>query len=67
MSVKIITDSASDITQAEAALWGIDVLPLKTIFGEEEFLAMIGGEKTGEKEEKQPDVQLSLLDLLNNP
>ena len=38
MSVKIITDSASDITQAEAALWGIDVLPLKTIFGEEEFL-----------------------------
>ena len=38
MSVKIITDSASDISQAEAAAWGIQVLPLKTIFGEEEFL-----------------------------
>lgn len=38
MSIRIITDSGSDITQAEAALWNIEVLPLKTIFGTEEFL-----------------------------
>ena len=38
MSVRIITDSASDISQAEAKQLGIDVLPLKTIFGEEEYL-----------------------------
>ena len=38
MSVRIITDSASDIPQAEAINLGIDVLPLKTIFGQEEFL-----------------------------
>ena len=38
MSVRIITDSASDISQAEANQLGIDVLPLKTIFGQEEFL-----------------------------
>jgi len=38
MSVRIIIDSASDISQAEAKQWNIDVLPLKTIFGEEEYL-----------------------------
>ena len=38
MSVRIITDSASDITQAEAKELGIHVLPLKTIFGETEYL-----------------------------
>ena len=38
MSVRIITDSASDITQAEAQELGITILPLKTIFGDEEFL-----------------------------
>ena len=38
MSVKIITDSASDISQMEAKELGITVLPLKTIFGTEEFL-----------------------------
>ena len=38
MSVRIITDSASDISQSEARELGMDVLPLKTIFGEEEFL-----------------------------
>ena len=38
MSVRIITDSASDISQAEANQLNIDVLPLKTIFGQEEFL-----------------------------
>ena len=37
MSVKIITDSACDITQAEAKELGITVIPLKTIFGTEEF------------------------------
>ena len=38
MSVRIMIDSASDISQAEAAALGIDVLPLKTIFGDEEYL-----------------------------
>ena len=38
MSVRIIIDSASDVSQAEAKTLGIDVLPLKTIFGQEEFL-----------------------------
>jgi len=38
MSVRIITDSASDITQTEAKELGIDVLPLKTMFGETEYL-----------------------------
>lgn len=38
MAIRIITDSASDITQEEARTWGIQVLPLRTIFGEEEFL-----------------------------
>jgi len=38
LSVRIITDSASDISQAEALQLGIDVLPLKTIFGEKEYL-----------------------------
>ncbi len=38
MSVRIIVDSASDITVEKAAELGVDVLPLKTIFGEEEFL-----------------------------
>ena len=38
MSVRIMIDSASDFSQAEAAALGIDVLPLKTIFGQEEYL-----------------------------
>ena len=38
MSVRIVIDSASDITQAEAKALNVDVLPLKTIFGEEEYL-----------------------------
>ena len=38
MSIHIITDSASDITQAQAKELGIEVIPLKTIFGEEEYL-----------------------------
>lgn len=38
MSVRIIVDSASDITLDRAAELDVDVIPLKTIFGEEEFL-----------------------------
>ena len=38
MNVKIIVDSASDIPQSMANDWGIDVLPLKIRFGDEEFL-----------------------------
>ena len=38
MSVRIITDSASDISQEWAKDWNITVLPLKVRFGEEEFL-----------------------------
>ena len=38
MAIRIITDSASDISQVRAKEWGITVLPLKVRFGEEEFL-----------------------------
>ena len=38
MAVRIMTDSASDISQELAKKWGITVLPLKVRFGEEEFL-----------------------------
>jgi fatty acid-binding protein DegV len=38
MSIRIIADSACDITQAEAKQLIIDIIPLKTIFDEEEFL-----------------------------
>ena len=38
MSIRIITDSASDITQAEAREQTLTVIPLKTIFGEQEYL-----------------------------
>ena len=38
MSVRIITDSASDISQELAKELNITVLPLKVRFGEEEFL-----------------------------
>lgn len=38
MAVRIMTDSASDISQERAKEWGIKVLPLKVRFGEEEFL-----------------------------
>jgi DegV family protein with EDD domain len=38
MSVRIATDSASDISQERAKEWGIEVIPLKVRFGEEEFL-----------------------------
>lgn len=38
MSVRIIVDSASDITQEEAKELNIKVLPMTTHFGDEEFL-----------------------------
>ena len=38
MGVRIIVDSASDITAKRAAELNVEVLPLKTIFGEEEYL-----------------------------
>ncbi len=38
MGFTIITDSASDVSQARAAAWDITVLPLKIRFNDEEFL-----------------------------
>ena len=38
MAVKIITDSASDIPQERAKELGIQVMPLTTVFGSEEYL-----------------------------
>lgn len=38
MSIRIITDSASDISQETAKKWGITVLPMNVRFGDEEFL-----------------------------
>lgn len=38
MSVKIITDSASDITQERAGELGIEVIPMITVFGDKEYL-----------------------------
>lgn len=38
MSVRIIIDSASDLTQKQATEFGLDFLPLKTIFGDKEYL-----------------------------
>ena len=38
MSVRIICDSASDITQEQAKEWGITVLPLKILWDGDEYL-----------------------------
>ena len=38
MSVKLVIDSSSDITEAEAKELGITMLPMAITFGEEEFL-----------------------------
>ena len=51
MSVRIICDSACDITQEQAKEWGITVLPLKILWGGEEFLDGVTM-KTGEFYEK---------------
>lgn len=37
MSIRIISDSGCDITQSEAALLGVTILPLKTIFNNVEY------------------------------
>lgn len=37
MAIRILTDSACDLTPKEADKLGIDLIPLKTYFGEEEF------------------------------
>ena len=37
MSVRIICDSASDITQEQAKEWGVTVLPLKILWEGEEY------------------------------
>ena len=37
MSVRIVTDSTSDITPEEAYALGISIAPLKVIFGEDEY------------------------------
>ncbi|MCR5546004.1 MAG: DegV family protein [Lachnospiraceae bacterium] len=39
MSIRIITDSASDISQKTAKEWGITVLPLTVRFGDDEYLS----------------------------
>ena len=38
MAVRIITDSACDLSQEYASSRGITVIPLKVRFGDEEFL-----------------------------
>ena len=38
MSIQIIIDSASDISKEKVKEWGVKVLPLKTRFGDEEYL-----------------------------
>lgn len=38
MSVRIVIDSASDLSKEQADALGLDYLPLKTIFGDEEYL-----------------------------
>ena len=38
MAVKIITDSTSDLSLEQAAQLGVEVLPLRVIFGETEYI-----------------------------
>lgn len=38
MSLRIVIDSASDLTKEKADALGLDYMPLKTIFGDEEYL-----------------------------
>ncbi len=38
MSVRIITDSASDISPAQAKAWGVELIPMTVVFGSEEYL-----------------------------
>ena len=41
MSVRVVTDSASDLTDEEASALGITIVPLSIRFGEEEFIDRI--------------------------
>ena len=41
MSVRVVTDSASDLTNEEASALGITIVPLSIRFGEEEFIDRI--------------------------
>ena len=38
MSIRIMTDSTSDIGPERAREWGITLVPLKVIFGKDEYL-----------------------------
>ena len=38
MAVKIIVDSGADFTPERAKALGIEILPIKTMFGDKEFL-----------------------------
>jgi fatty acid-binding protein DegV len=38
MTVRIVTDSACDLTDDEVARWGVEVVSLTIRFGEEEFV-----------------------------
>ena len=38
MAVRVVTDSTSDISQADAARWGIEVVPLNIHFGTEQWV-----------------------------
>ena len=41
MSVRVVTDSASDLTDEEASALGITIVPLSIRFGEEELIDRI--------------------------
>lgn len=47
MSIQIITDSASDITQAQASAMGITVIPLTVTFGETSYRDGVDLDHTG--------------------
>lgn len=38
MAVRIVTDSTSDLTKCQAQELGVDVMPLKVMFGEDEYI-----------------------------
>jgi DegV family protein with EDD domain len=38
MGIQIVTDSTTEISQSEAKKLGIAVVPLKSLFGEKEYL-----------------------------
>lgn len=38
MAVRIVTDSSSDLPFSLQEEWGITILPLRVLFGEEEFV-----------------------------